>query len=74
MDDKVVNINKEASIKIIENQLELFAQAIIKKNFIIKNLRDSLENSEKERVKLARAYAEKLGILKKMRKMGENQK
>ena len=61
----IVDTNKQATLKIIENQLDLFAIAIKKKNFEIKNLRDSLDVAQKERVKTARAYAKQLGVLKK---------
>ncbi len=64
MDSKIVNINKEACITVINNQLELFTQAIIKKNKEIIDLKHKLDDSQRERVKLARAYAKKIGVLK----------
>lgn len=64
MEDIIVNSNKEFALKAVKDQLELFVNAIYKKNKEIKELRKLLLKSNKERTKLARAYAKKIKVLK----------
>lgn len=64
MESQVVNINKQAILKVVENQLELFAGQIIKKNKQIKDLKYELVECQTERIKLAKAYAKKMKVLK----------
>ena len=63
MNNKLVNLNKEYVIKEVTKKLELFANEIIKKNDEIRQLEDTIKRIEKERSKLAYAYAKKLGII-----------
>ncbi len=64
MEEAIVNSNKEFALKAVKDQLELFGNAIYKKNEEIRKLRCELFESNRERTKLARAYAKKLKIIK----------
>lgn len=64
MEDIIVNSNKEFALKAVRDQLGLFGNAIVKKNKEIKELRKLLLESNRERTKLARAYARKIKVLK----------
>jgi len=63
MNNKLVNLNKEYVIKEVTKKLELFANEIINKNDEIRQLENTIKRIEKERSKLAYAYAKKLGII-----------
>ena len=71
MKDIVVNTNKEFALKAVKDQLETFTNAIYKKNDEIKHLWEmireyqiELAQCKKEKAKLARTYAKKIGVLK----------
>lgn len=75
MNNLIVNINKSHALHKVEDTLNNFCNAIYKKNDEIEELKEKLKKSEKERVKLARAYAKKLGVLmtkKKYKKIQQN--
>ena len=64
MEDIIINLNKEYAVSKLRKSLDLFGNAILKKNKEIRELRKELLKSNKERTKLARAYAKKLKVVR----------
>ena len=63
MDNQIIDTNKNYVLNIIEENIDLFCNAIKKKNTQIEELIEENKNLEKNRGSLARAYAKKLGGL-----------
>ena len=68
MDDKVIEINKNHSMKVIDETLSYWCNEIRKQNDLIKSLESKIAVLEQSRLKFARAYAEKIGLLVTKRK------
>lgn len=68
MENLIVGINKAYILREITKKIDLFCDAIKKKNKKIEDLQNTIFHIQKERVSLAKAYARKLGVLMTIKK------